>query len=339
MKRLKKELSKIIKNKYLTYDDLEILSLLLNVNINLKDSLLIIKNNKNQLIINNLIYELDLGKNYNQLFRKYLKNDIKEYLTSFLSYLSFKDALKLSLSIANKERYLKNEIIKHLTYPISLMIFSLLGIYLFNSYCFEPLINSFKSFNSDLSHLVDFKNILNIFITIIFIIILIILCLVLIFTKKKRIVFAYSLLQKYLSSSKISEYLSSRFVIYFSECHKVGLKTKDSINILKSLKSEPLISFIAFHIDEALLSGKDMVEAISNPYLDTRLKSFIEIAINTTELNKMLEGYLSQFEMRFKKYTTKMSKMIQIFSYVLIGIVIIFIYQLLFIPMGLLGEL
>ena len=46
-----------------------------------------------------------------------------------------------------------------------------------------------------------------------------------------------------------------------------------------------------------------------------------------------------QFEKRFKKYMNKLSLGIQLTSYILVGIVIIFVYQILFIPMSMIGGL
>ena len=92
-------------------------------------------------------------------------------------------------------------------------------------------------------------------------------------------------------------------------------------------------------MDTELLSGKNMIEAMKNKYIDDRLSRFIKIAINTSELNMMLDGYIMQFEKRFKKYMNKLSLGIQLTSYILVGIVIIFVYQILFIPMSMIGGL
>lgn len=327
------------KKQHISHDDLDILCELLKTDIALNDALDILKTSRNKEIIKKIQDRLRKGQLVSEVFTEYLNKDIKKYFMSFVSYLSFKDALSLSMKMLKKEKGLKNKIMKEISYPMILMIVTIAGIFLFNRYCFDTLISTVSEFNADIASAILFRQILDISIDIIFIFVILIIIILIFFGRKKRIVFAYIVLDKYMPNSIFKEYLSSRFVLYFNECHKTGLKTKDSIEILKSFHFEPLVSFIAFHVDTDLLSGKNMVEAMRNKYIDDRLSRFIKIAINTSELNMMLDGYILQFEKRFKKYMNKLSLGIQLTSYILVGIVIIFVYQILFIPMSMIGGL
>ena len=327
------------KKQHISNDDLDILCELIKTDIALHDALDIVKTSNNKQIIKSIVMRLDRGETVNEVFVDYLGKEIRKYFMSFISYLSFKDSLSLSITMLRKEKNLKGKIIKEISYPMILMVVTLSGIFLFNRYCFDTLIMTVSEFNADIASAVLFKRMLDICIDTLFVAVCIILITILFFMHKKRIVFAYIMLDRYMPNSIFKEYLSSRFVLYFNECHKTGLKTKDSIDILKSFHFEPLVSFIAFHVDTELLSGKNMIEAMKNKYIDDRLSRFIKIAINTSELNMMLDGYIMQFEKRFKKYIKKLSLGIQLTSYILVGIVIIFVYQILFIPMSMIGGL
>ncbi len=323
----------------LSRDDLDGLLELLKTDLSLTDSFSIIKNKHNEKAIGMISERLRNGEMIEVIFKDHIAPSLRVSFEAFISYLSFEMTLRLILSIDKEEGSFMRKIRKDLTYPVLLLVFSVIGIYLFNSYCFEPLLYSMNQFAGDLEDLYLFKRVLDVIITVMFVFILCALITFLYFHKPKRQVLAYVLLQKYMKDSLIKEYLTSQFVLFFCECYKIGLKTKDSIDILRHLKSKPLVSFIASNVDRGLLEGKGMAGALRSKYLDERIIRFIKIAMYSGEMQEMLESYLNQFKKRFTKYCAKWAKAIQIASYGMIGLVIIFIYQILFIPMGVLGGL
>lgn len=339
MKQSKKAISKKQKLKKTLFklEELEALSSLLNAGLSINDGLSLIKDKYNRKLIEELEFKLNNGELIEKIFGNYLNKRYRQYFESFITYLSFSDSLSLMISIKNKENQNRNKTIKELTYPIMLLIGVIVAIVLFNFLCFDSLIDTMRVFKSDMDYLIIYKNVIDIMVRLILFIALVLFMIIFYFTRKKRIVFAYILLQRYCPRSMIKEYLSSCFITYFLECLKLGIKTKDSMQILKSFKHQPLISFIAYHVDDAFLEGKDMQEALKNPYLDSRLSRFIKIAIYANDVERMLVTYLDNFDKRFSRYCHNLSKMIQLFSYAVIAVVIIFIYQILFIPMGIIG--
>ena len=327
---------KLIK-KFYNCEDIDALIKLLNVGLSLHETLTIIKSPSNKEISRQIIARLNQGELIESVLPNYLKPNLANYFKIFINYLSLKDALSLSLSIIKSENNLKNQIIKDLSYPICLLTFTLIGIYLFNAYCFDGLIGSLNQFDVDFHQLILFKNILDFAINGLMISLLFFLLAFLYFSRPKRLTFAYILMNKYVPEATYKEYLTSRFAIYFNACYKMGIKTKETLNILKAVKSQPLISFIAFHLDEDLLKGEDIEEAVKSPYLDERLSRYIRIARYSDDFGEMLQIYYENFKMRFSYKCKRMSKVIQIASYLLIGVLIIFIYQILFIPMGIIG--
>ncbi len=323
----------------LSSEDLEALNILLKTDLSLNDAFDIIKNKKNAQAFATITERLKNGELIEVIFQDHLEGELKVSFKAFSSYLSFKKTLDLILTIKEREGQLLRNVAKEIAYPLGLLSFSLIGIYLFNSYCFDPLLGSMGQLTSGLDSLYIFKNLLDLAITVVFIVMLVILSMILYFLRPKKMVLAYVILQKYLPNSVLKEYLTSQFVLFFKECYMIGLKTKDSIEVLKHLHFKPLIAFMASNVDKGLLDGKGMVGAMHNPYLDERIERFIKIALYSGEMSAMLEGYLVQFQNRFKRYCQKWSKAIQLLSYCLIGLVIIFIYQILFIPMGIIGGL
>lgn len=310
---------------------------LLNINISLSEALDIVCTKKEKNIVRIVEDRIKNGEKISEVFADHLRGDIALYFRALINYLSFKDALVLAITTSAKKKAIVEKMVKETVYPLTLMSFSIIGIYLFNAFAFEPLINSVANFSFDKQALFVFKYGLDIVIDLLLFLIVAAGFLFLYFRKKKHHVWLYVRLNRYFPSSMIKEYLSSQFILYLVECHKIGIKTKDSINILKSLKDQPLISFLAYHVDDAFLKGKSFEEAVNNRYLDKNLSMIIRIGIISGKLDVMMTNYLETFIKRFAQYCRIRAKIMQVASYVLIGIIIMFVYQILFIPMSAIG--
>ena len=116
-------------------------------------------------------------------------------------------------------------------------------------------------------------------------------------------------------------------------CTERGCKTKQALQILKGMKTKPIISFLAFHMDESLLAGESLKEAVKKNYYDLSLSRFIKIANYTNEFSDMLSKYVSLSRDRIARTMKRYTLMIQLVTYSFIGIIVVFIYQILFIPM------
>lgn len=310
---------------------------LLAINIPLSEALFIVSDKKEQSIITSIEKRIKNGERISEVFADHIRGDVALYFRALINYLSFKEAILLAITTSGKKKVIIEKMIKETVYPLALLTFSVIGIYLFNAFAFEPLIQSVASFSPDQQSLYIIKQGLDIMISALLFIIVIAAAAFLYFRRKKHHVWLYVRLNRYFPSSMIKEYLSSQFVLYLVECHKIGVRTKDSIAILKSLKDQPLISFLAYHVDDAFLKGKSYEEAVSNRYLDKNLSAVIKIGITTGKLDIMMANYLETFIKRFSRHCRLWAKILQIISYALIGIIIMFIYQILFIPMSVIG--
>ena len=158
------------------------------------------------------------------------------------------------------------------------------------------------------------------------------------FNHPGRIVILYILVSRYFPDSLWQLYYSQNFIALFALCGELGYKTKETLAILKSMREKPLISFLAYHVDEAFMKGEGMAEALDNPYLDSRLRSFMKMAVVSLNFDKLLRRYVEvcamDMERRIKKYT----RIVQLSIYILIGVMLIFIYQVLFLPIQAIGQ-
>lgn len=320
------------KNK-LCLEDLEYLNELLKSNLPLKICFDIIKNSKNEKVIQKIINELDNGVPIDDVIINYLPKDIGEYIKSLLKNLTFQKSLELTLSFNKKAKENIDSLKKDLTYPLVLLFVSITALFLFDAYGLDSIINIMKGFVSNMKALQIFRVILRVFIYILYITLLIILSFMLYLTKPKRITLLYILICKYLRGNLVKTYFTEQFVSLFIITNQQGYHTKESLRILKSLTNKPIISFMAFHIDDELLDGMSLKEATSIKYFDPMFCKFINIAGYTNNFTGVLNNYIELSRKRLKNKLSLITKIISASSYLFIGVMIVFVYQVLFIPM------
>lgn len=320
-------------NKQLKDDELNYLNKLLKINTPINTCLDLIKGKDNKDIIDDILNNLKIGKSIDECIIKYLPKNISNYLKPLLKNMSFSSALDLSLSFYEESKTNEKKITNAIAYPLGLLFFGLTGLYLFDVYGIDSIINLLGSFNADMSSFVFSRSVIRIFIYLVYFGFLIISVLLLFFTRKKRIVFLYVLISKVFPYSLIHTYYSEEFISLLLVCRNAGYKTRESLKILNSIKDVPIVSFLAFHLDELLLEGEQIDKATHNIYFDDSLSKYIKIGVYSNDFNNVLKSYIELAKSKIERKTKEITLFIQLLTYLLVGIIIIFVYEVLFMPM------
>lgn len=331
-------MKKNLKKEQILLDDWQAILTLLKTGLPLQECLNLIQNKRNRKIFTKIKRDLNQGLDASKCIEPYICKELKVPFSSFIKLLSLEKSLSLSFDIHNYEAANKNEIIKNLAYPFMMFIFSLTSLYIFEIYGLDSIFNVLRSFKINVDAFEIIRVILKIVMNIIYIALFASMILFLIVRNKKRIVIFYILMVRYMPNSVIQIFYSQEFMSLFSLCYKMGYKTKESIDILKSLKDRPIISFIAYHVDESFLRGSNINEALTNKYLDNRISSFIKIAMISNDFDKIIDNYVEVSKLELNKKIRRYTRMIQISIYLFIGILVIFIYQVLFLPLQAIGQ-
>lgn len=326
-------LKKMLFRKEISIEDLTYISKLIDTNISLHQAFELLKNKHNEKIFNMIIKSLNEGKMIESIIVDYLPRQIEDYIIPLLKTLPFSQALSLSLEFYEQHTSSENKIMAEIAYPCILLFVSMTVLYLFDLYGMDTIFNLISSFDANLELLRSMRLVFRIIINVFYYGILALTLLLIFLIQPKRISILYIFLSKHFPNSLINVHYSQEFVSLLLVCVNKGYKTKTALSILKAMKSKPIISFLAFHMDEALMEGESLKEAAKKNYYDLSLSRFIKIANYTNEFSKMLGNYVLLAKEKINRKIKKYTLTIQLTTYAFIGIIVMFIYQILFVPM------
>ncbi|MBR5341329.1 MAG: type II secretion system F family protein [Erysipelotrichaceae bacterium] len=330
---MKESLKAKFTEKKLSIEDISYLSKLLETNLSLNECFELLSNRKNEKIFKEIRKKLDEGNLIEEIISTYLPKDIKPYVVSLLNTLSLEAALSLSLKFHELHEENKSSLLSSIAYPLILLFISMTSLYLFDLYGIDSIFALIGSFDADINLYGDIRIVFRITITVFYYLTLIMFLLLVIYSRPRKIVMLYIFLSKYFPNSLLNIYYSEEFMSLLLICAERGYKTREALGILKNMKSKPVVSFLAFHMDESLLEGETLKEAAKKRYYDSSLSRFIKIANFTNNFSGVIRSYTQLANEKIRRRMKRYTLTIQLATYVFIGSIIIFIYQILFMPM------
>lgn len=326
-------LNKMLNKNELSIDDLEYISKLLHTNTSLNQCFQLLKTKSNEKIFNQIQKELSKGVAIEESIKNYLPKQIRNYMLGLLSTLSFSSSLDLALEFYSNNKENETHILNEIAYPCILLFISISVLYLFDLYGMDTIFNLISTFNTNLDLFSSMRMIFRIIINLFYYGILFSLALIIFFLKPSRVSLLYLFISKHFPNSLANIYCCEEFISLLLACVSRGYKTKESLNILKGIKNKPIISFLAFHLDESLLEGESLKDAAKRNYYDSSLSRFIKIGNYTNDFVNMLQNYVYLSKTKIDKKIKRYTLTIQLSTYAFIGVIVIFIYQILFVPM------
>ena len=299
----------------------------------------LLRGKSNQEVFSHIERMLNEGNKLPQFFPDLCPREYRVYLCGFLKCLSFSDSLTLATQVVNGEEAQKKEYIRGLFYPCMMFLLTIAGVLLFNEFCFPPLLSMMEGFhvsggNYDLTRLL-----FRVFSGTVILFLLIGLSLLFYFTRRKHQVRGYTLLSTRFPESIFVQYESADFIRFFLQCIRMNVSTRETIRILKEIPQKPVIAFLAETLENSLLKGNPFEQAVQMPYLDPALSRFLRIAFYSSQMETMLEGYLEMSKERSRRKCRKITRIIQVISYLSIGAVLILVYQILMLPLSILTKM
>lgn len=130
-----------------------------------------------------------------------------------------------------------------------------------------------------------------------------------------------------------------QFALRLSAFLGQGISTMRCIDILCELPYSFFVSIHAKTIQKALQNGEPFQKALSYCVLDPNFFLFFQIGTQTSSLKDLLQLYILKAEKEMEQRLKTIQLIIQIISYISVGIVVLVVYQILLMPMNMLNTL
>lgn len=305
----------------------------------LMESMKIIEEKDNKEVLDSIFLRLQKGEDIKTFFHLYCPKEYCDYFACFILYMPFLDAFTTTIRIEEQEEKNRKQILTGMLYPSILLIGVIVGIYMFNIWIMPNMITLMKSFQSDVTFYTTMHDVLHV-VSILFLLICTVCCIIVfVCLQKQHVVSTYCFIAKYFPNAIVIQHVSEQFARFFLECQKRNDSTKLTLSILKQLQSKPCVVFIAKQMDLYLNAGERLELAIEKANVEKTLLRFFRIALYASDCVGMLEGYLKMVEIRKQRAIRTYTRYVQCFSYSCIGVVLVFVYQILMIPMTMLQNM
>ena len=305
----------------------------------LQESMALLETPLNERVFTHIRSLLEEGKQPLDFFPQLCPKQYQPYLSGFLHCLSFSDALCLCVDVVTGEEAQRKEYVKGLLYPCLMFLCTIIGVALFNEFCFPPLLSLMEGFHVSSGDYAGLRLFLRIITAAVALLLICGILLWAFLSKPSRQVKGYIFLASRFPSSMYVQYESTDFIRFFLQCIRMKVPTKESLDILSSLPNRPVIVFLAEVMKQSLLNGETFRQAVEMPWLDPSLIRFMRIAYYSFEMEGMLEGYLEMSRLRSQRQCARITRFVQFLSYAAIGLIVILIYQIMLLPMKLLAGI
>ena len=315
------------------------ISTLMQSGFSLQEAMRILESKENAAVFTVIRSHLEKGESAAEFMKELMPDAYALYFSGFIAYLPFADALEISIRIADEQGKKKKELVKGLLYPLVLLAGVLAGTLLFSLTILPRMIELMEGFRVDASSTAVMRNVLVISVIAVTVLFLLFLSAAVYLMRPARVRKTYAYLAGKLPDSLPVQYASAQFIRFFREYMRCASSTREGLLILKGLQSQPLVSHIAGELDRQLLEGTSFEKAVDTPLIEKKLTRFFRTAVYSSDCVRMLDGYLAMCDERTDAQIRRFSRIVQIFSYSLIGITVILAYKVLLIPMTVIQSL
>lgn len=271
-----------------------------------------------------IIDELNQGRALSQIFLEHSNDSLFHLLHILSGHMSFEQALDCANVIEQSSKKRKQKFIIQIAYPLFLFLFSYALILFFSN----SIVPSMMTYAENSSFVII--DLLSALYTLILFFLIVILFLFILRKRVKRIARIFS------SIYYVKVYRSILFSYIWKSLLSNGLVTSECFYVMEDI---PETKDLAKSLNACLAQGFTLLEAISNAFKDLNLfYQFIETGMASSNLIHLLEIYNQRQEKEMDVILKKISKSIQLFSYLCVAIVVFVFYQVMLLPLNMLNT-
>ena len=239
----------------------------------------------------------------------------------------------------NKFQMKMKEIVrKTLTYPSFLLLMALAISYFFLTYLIPQILRSLSEFQietqlSVLIHTIEL-------IQIIFYMVLILFALFYLCTRNKQLqILIYTYTYSHFSKNIIFDWISLNFANLLLLLYQSSLPIQECIKAIHALRQQYIISTLSYRMKAQLEEGIPLKSVIMDAIITQELKAYLLIAIESGDFLSVLHDYVQLKQMSFEARINKLAKTFQFIAYTYISLLLVIMYQVIFLPMQFINNI
>ncbi|MBQ9036870.1 MAG: type II secretion system F family protein [Erysipelotrichaceae bacterium] len=257
-------------------------------------------------------------------------------LSFYINFLSLDKSILIVNRQLKKEENILKRFASKISYQLVLLVASFALMFLFTDYVMPTMLRSLSldtgrssSIQFVFSILLICRNVLTVLIVMVVLtggwVIL-----------RKRENYVWMFLHQYKMDKLIKTYATYKFVQKLNCLLENGISIIDAINVIRQQKRDRIVSLLAHHFNEVLLSGVGFEESLDMSYFDDDFHSLCLLGLKSDDFNQSLRDYEEMIDFKFEQYLKKVSVVIQAICYIFVATVIVMGYQVLLLPLEML---
>ncbi len=272
-----------------------------------------------------------------QILQNYTSKSMYHYLYYFAQVCELHKSIHLTLTIMHLKESLYKEFIKKVSYPIAIILFSLVSVNIFVIYIIPQLLNTFSeiSTNTLITSVFVAQFVFNLLLITIMLFILISFIVLL------RSKYNADLYLRITCRSKLLKQVNAyRFTTYYALLASIGFSSKDAILSICKVSNKTCIAHVVRNLQSKLQNGEDMLLYIqkSNYFCET-FKQYFIVGSHNQYLEQNLNMYLEHQKQQWFSMLGKIALFANITSYTLVALLVLSVYQIMLMPLEMLNTL
>ena len=323
----------------LPVSDCQQIAWLLKGRMNWKMTLDFIENRTNREVVQKLRDQLQAGEQINDCLLTLMPQCLVADYEVLSQLMAVHQALLMSCELNEQRRKVREQTLKVILYPAAMLAVSLAGLGLFNHFCFPMMISLAESFSQNISGYQNIHLLIRIFL------ILVAAGIVLIMTGLwfARIRFyrlsAYLVLIQKGKGEWIRRIRSLDFARYFLCCMREGCATRSTLTLMQKIRNKPFLKLLSWHVEQGLLRGESFETALKDEVIDPSLMRVMRCITLSQEPEALLQSYILIRQKQIEEKIKNGAVMIQCSAYMIIGLMVILVYQILLLPLSMISGI
>ncbi len=324
-------------NKAISQFQWLLLAKILEHHSSVKDAFEILLNNYPKNLRIKTIYEsLSAGEQLNKVLSF---DEFSTDLAFYVDYLPLEKSILLVKAQKDIKNEFKNQLTTRIRYQLVLLLSSFVLLSIFSKFVLPGMIINIDSNNQKAQSLLRNFGLLRVFRNTLLVAFLIIIGFgTYVFVAKKE-VYVWNYLHLRNKDQPIKVLVSLSFSQKLKCMLEQGISFIDALKILRFRKKNSLISLLAHHFDETLLSGEQFEKSLDLSFFDDNFHSLCIYGLRDDDFIRSLDDYISYTQLLIMELLRKVSLAIQVFCYSFVALTILQAYQVILLPLELLERL